>query len=142
MKVVKLRNGAEQDITTASMDHEVLLGIHEDHPAIFKELIAHCRTGQPFQEHSRNVLNGWSVLNTQGNLIAEMKNVALSMVEGDGDHMTLVNPVEDELPVGDNDGLELVFEVAYHRRVDETGEISAFMDTAAGPPHLPRRFYH
>jgi|GEM_PF-5474107 hypothetical protein len=147
MKIVKLRNGTEQDITTVSLDHEVLLGIHEDHPAIFRELIAHCRTGQPFQEHSRNVLNGWNVLNPQGHLIEEMKNVALSMVDGDGDAMLFVSPVQDQPMMADDLDLGDLFAAAYFHIANVMPDISViattYTDRADGPPALlPRRFHH
>lgn len=144
MKIIKLRNGAEQDITTVAIDHEILLAIHEEHPDVFQELVEHSRTGAKLSPVSYEILEGWSVLTEQGQLYEEMKNVALSMVEGTGPEMILVNPVDSTVVAPDQDSIGSILSVAYKQHLYEVDPIHEFglTDTAAGPPLLPRRFYH
>ncbi|QQG36017.1 MAG: hypothetical protein HYS17_11030 [Micavibrio aeruginosavorus] len=113
MKQVTLRNGTQADGADVFMIGSVLEVMFDEERAVFLEMIDHARTGQPLSQVACECLHGMAMLQPDFKVDPVVLNIAVSMVEGEGDDMHLVNPVTGEVLGDDNDLLgSLTFVVA------------------------------
>ena len=93
MKVLVLKNGAEEPEELVIATWESLANLHESDPTAFYELVMKCRDeNHRFCGNAAQPLRELRLLQEDGAIHDSIRNIVLSATEGNGLGMKLVSP--------------------------------------------------
>lgn len=94
MEMMKLKNGTEEAKPVVAITQMSIREVWQDNPLAIYDLHSKCQDPDyEFFGDNGEILKRLNLVQSDGRIHQSIKNVVLSMVEGEGMDMTLVSPV-------------------------------------------------